>query len=130
MINIYQPSLGKEEFKAIEKVFESNWLGKGNLTEKFTEKMASRLNIGRDNVETISCCTEGLFQSMKILGIDKGDEVIIPSIHFIGAINAIKSCGAKPVFCDVDKRTLNVDSGYIQEKITPKTKAVMILHYG
>jgi len=130
MINIYQPSLGKEELKAIEKVFESNWLGKGNLTEKFTENMASKLNIERDNIETISCCTEGLFQSMKIFGIGKDDEVIIPSIHFIGAINAIKSCGAKPVFCDVDKRTLNTDSGYIQKKITPNTKAVMILHYG
>ena len=102
MINIYQPSLGKEELKAIEKVFESNWLGKGNLTEQFTKNMSDKLNVDRDNVETISCCTEGLFQSMKIFGIGEGDEVIIPSIHFIGAINAIKSCGAKPVFCDVN----------------------------
>ena len=130
MINIYQPSLGKEELKAIEKVFESNWLGKGNLTEKFTENIAKKLNVERDNVETISCCTEGLFQSMKILNIGKGDEVIIPSIHFIGTINAIKACGATPVFCDVDKRTLNTASGYIQEKITQKTKAIITLHYG
>tara|TARA_R100001377_G_scaffold84934_1_gene69675 strand:+ start:1262 stop:2374 length:1113 start_codon:yes stop_codon:yes gene_type:complete len=130
MINIYQPSLGKEELKAIEKVFKSNWLGKGNLTEKFTENISEKLNVDRGNVETISCCTEGLFQSMNILNIGEGDEVIIPSIHFIGAINAIKSSGAKPVFCDVDKRTLNVTSYDIQEKITHKTKAVIILHYG
>tara|TARA_B100000287_G_C20674248_1_gene794631 strand:+ start:2254 stop:3366 length:1113 start_codon:yes stop_codon:yes gene_type:complete len=130
MINIYQPSLGKEELKAIEKVFESNWLGKGNLTEKFTENMAKKLNTDRENVETISCCTEGLFQSMKILNIGRGDEVIIPSIHFIGAINAIKACGATPVFCDVEKDTLNTTSFYINEKITHKTKAVIILHYG
>jgi len=130
MINIYQPSLGMEELKAIEKVFKSNWLGKGNLVEEFTEKMSEKLNVDRDNVETISCCTEGLFQSMKIFNIGGGDEVIIPSIHFIGAINAIKSCGAKPVFCDVDRRTLNVHSNHIEEKITSKTKAVMILHYG
>tara|TARA_B100000287_G_scaffold277967_1_gene261896 strand:+ start:8213 stop:9334 length:1122 start_codon:yes stop_codon:yes gene_type:complete len=130
MINIYQPSLGKEELKAIEKVFNSNWLGKGKLTEQFTQNMSDKLNVDRDNVETISCCTEGLFQSMKVLGIGEGDEVIIPSIHFIGAINAIKACGATPVFCDVDKRTLNTYSGYIDEKITLKTKAVIVLHYG
>ena len=130
MINIYQPSLGKEELKAIEKVFKSNWLGKGKLTEQFTENMASKLNVDRNNVETISCCTEGLFQSMKLLDIGKGDEVIIPSLHFIGAINAIKSCGATPVFCDVDKRTLNTSYNYIEEKITKNTKAVMLLHYG
>ena len=130
MINIYQPSLGKEELSAIEKVFKSNWLGKGNLTEQFTKNMANKLNVDRNNVETISCCTEGLFQSMTILGIGEGDEVILPSIHFIGAINAIKSCGAIPVFCDVDKRTLNTNSDYIKEKVTSKTKAVMILHYG
>ena len=123
MINIYQPSLGKEELKAIEKVFESNWLGKGNLTEKFTENIAKKLNVERDNVETISCCTEGLFQSMKILNIGKGDEVIIPSIHFIGTINAIKACGATPVFCDVDKRTLNVTAETIGDRHALSTKS-------
>jgi dTDP-4-amino-4,6-dideoxygalactose transaminase len=130
MINIYQPSLGKEELNAIEQVFKSNWLGKGKLVEKFTRNIADKLNVERDHVETISSCTAGLFQSMKILGIGPGDEVIIPSIHFIGAINAIKACGAKPVFCDVEKRTLNTASAYIFEKITHKTKAVIILHYG
>ena len=130
MINIYQPTLGKEELQAIEKVFTSNWLGKGKLVEKFTANMAKKLDVERKNVETISSCTAGLFQSMKILNISPGDEVIIPSIHFIGAINAIKACGAIPVFCDVEKRTLNTTSEYISEKITQKTKAVIILHYG
>ena len=59
-----------------------------------------------------------------------GDEVIIPSVHFIGAVNAIESVGCKPVFCDVDKRTLNPSVEDIEEKITNRTKAIMVLHYG
>ena len=100
------------------------------MTKKFTENIAKKIGVERDNIETVSCCTEGLFQSMKLLNIGKGDEVIIPSIHFIGAINAIISSGAKPIFCDVNKRTLNTESKYIEEKITDKTKAVLLLHYG
>lgn len=129
MINIYQPSLGKKELKAIKKVFKSNWLGKGPLTEKFSIEIANKIGVKRDHVETISSCTEGLFTSMKLLGISKGDEVILPSIHFIGAINAIISCGATPVFCDVNRRTLNVEASYIKPKISKKTKAIILLHY-
>ena len=129
MINIYQPSLGKKELKAIKKVFKSNWLGKGPLTERFNLEISSKINVKRDHIETISSCTEGLFTSMKLLGIGEGDEVILPSIHFIGAINAIIECGATPVFCDVNLRTLNVESKYIKSKITTKTKALILLHY-
>jgi dTDP-4-amino-4,6-dideoxygalactose transaminase len=129
MINIYQPSLGKQELKAIKKVFKSNWLGKGPLTEKFNLKIANKLNIKRNHIETISSCTEGLFTSMKLLGVKKGDEVILPSIHFIGAINAILECGATPVFCDVNPRTLNIEDQYVKTKITSKTKALILLHY-
>ena len=66
---------------------------------------------------------------MNILDIGDGDEVILPSISFIGAANAIVDCGAKPVFCDVDIRTLNVSADDIERNITDKTKAVIILHY-
>jgi len=129
MINIYQPSLGQEELDAIQKVFESNWLGKGKLTDKFVDKFSSKLNLSSENFKTICSCTEGLFQSMNILDITSGDEVILPSISFIGAANAILDCGAIPVFCDVDVKTLNVRVEDIEEKITNKTKAIITLHY-
>tara|TARA_B100000902_G_scaffold54428_2_gene61162 strand:- start:3214 stop:4329 length:1116 start_codon:yes stop_codon:yes gene_type:complete len=129
MINIYQPSLGQEELNAIKKVFESNWLGKGKLTEEFVDNISSKLKSNSENFKTICSCTEGLFQSMNILDITDGDEVILPSISFIGAANAIVDCGAKPVFCDVDTRTLNVRVDDIEKNITDKTKAVIILHY-
>ena len=78
----------------------------------------------------MSCCTEGLFQAMELLGVGPGDEVILPSISFVGAANAVAGSGARPVFCDVDPRTLNATAAYIEEKITDKTKAALILHYG
>ncbi len=129
MINIYQPSVGKEELDAIKKVFDSNWLGRGKLTDEFIKNFSSKLNSNFENFKTICSCTEGLFQSINLLNISKGDEVILPSVSFIGAANAILDKGAIPVFCDVDVRTLNVRVEDIEEKITNKTKAIIILHY-
>ena len=130
MINIFQPTLGKEELKAVEEVFESNWIGKGPKTEEFEKQLSERIGCSPDNVTTTTCCTEGIFQILDYLEIGEGDEVIIPSISFIGIGNAILSRGAKVVFCDVDTRTLNVTSYDINEKITPRTKAVILIHYG
>jgi len=130
MINIFQPALRAEELEAIRRVFESNWVGKGEVTDQFEGEFAASIGVERKLVRSISCCTEGLFQAMTLLGLRAGDEVILPSISFVGAANAIASAGARPIFCDVDKRTLNTSAEHIEQKITPKTKAVMILHYG
>ena len=130
MINVFQPSLGKEELARIEKVFASNWIGKGKENDEFEAGFAGHLNVGREHVFTTNCCSEGLFTSMHMFGIGPGDEVIIPTISFVGAGNAVCACGAKLVLCDVDPRTLNATAGMIEEKITPRTKAIMLLHYG
>ena len=129
MINIFQPSLGKDEIEAIKKVFESNWTGKGKQTKLFEKYLSNKIRVNSDYVSTVTSCTEGLFQIAEFLGLSEKDEVVLPSISFIGAANAIASSGAKPVFCDVDCRTLNTTSEYIEEKITEKTKAVILLHY-
>lgn len=130
MINVCQPQLGKEELSAIEKVFESNWLGKGKLTNQFENNFANHLGVDAAHVVSTNCCSEGLFLSMKIFDIHEGDEVILPTCSFVGAANAIKYCGAEIAFCDIDKRTLNTTAELIKQKITPKTKAIMLIHYG
>lgn len=130
MINVYQPTLGKEELSALEKVFESNWLGKGKKVAEFEEKYAEHLKSSKDLVLSTNCCTEGLFSSMQILGIEPGDEVIVPTISFIGAGNSVCAHGAKLVLCDVDPHTLNARAEDIEKCITEKTKAVLLLHYG
>ena len=77
MINVYQPTLGKEELDALKDVFESNWLGKGKRVAEFEEKYAEHLGSSKDLVLTTNCCTEGLFSSMHLLDIQPGDEVIV-----------------------------------------------------
>jgi len=140
MIQLYSNSLGKEELNAIEKVFKSKWLGKGPKTDEFIKKFSSKVITDNyhsvafttsksSNFITTTCCTEGIFQIMDLLDIKKGDEVVLPSISFVGVANAIMYKNAKPVFCDVDKHTLNPTVKHIEEKLTPKTKAVIVIHY-
>ena len=140
MIQIYSNSLGKEELGAIEEVFNSKWLGKGPKTKEFINRFSTKIITSNyegmaftratpSNFITTTCCTEGIFQIMDLLNIKKNDEIILPSISFVGVANAIMYKKAKPIFCDVDKHTLNPTAKHIREKITPKTKAVIIIHY-
>lgn len=130
MINVMQPTLGKEELEALEKTFESNWIGHGKKTAEFEEIYAKHLGSTKDRVLSTNCCSEGLFSSMYLCDIQPGDEVILPTISFIGAGNAVCAHGAKMVLCDVDPRTLNARACDIEKVITPKSKAVLLLHYG
>ena len=129
-INVFQPSLGAEELEAVRRVFESHWVGKGRCTERFEANFANHLNVPRELLRSTNSCTEGLFQVMALLEIGPDDEVILPSISFVGAANAVMARGARPVFCDVNPRTLNVECHFVEEQITAKTKAVIVLHYG
>jgi aminotransferase len=138
MINIYQPSLGDEELKIIEDVFKSNWLGygrQGRYQDEFIKNLSNMLidtdvntSVSSDNLLTISCCSEALFQSVESY-VNEGDEVIIPSINFVAASNAVVHKKAKPVFCDVNPRTLNVELKHIEPHVTDKTSAIIVIHY-
>jgi aminotransferase len=130
MINVFQPALGAEELEAVRRVFESNWPGKGKVTSQFESEFARHIGVARELVRSTNSGTEALFLSISLLGIGPGDEVVLPSIHFLGAANAITACGARPVFCDVGRRSLNCTAETVERHITAKTKAVMILHYG
>ena len=107
MINVMQPSLGEEELRRLEEVFASNWIGKGKLVSEFEAAYAAHLGSTPDKVLSTNCCSEGLFSSMYLCDIQPGDEVIVPTISFVGAGNAVCANGSKLVLCDVDPRTLN-----------------------
>lgn len=127
MIQVFSNSLGEEELQAIKPVFKSKWIGYGNETKQFEKELSDKFDC--PTLVTDSC-TSALYMSMKMLNIKKGDEVIIPSIHFIGASNAIIDSGAKPVFADVDLKYLNILPEEIKRLRNENTKAVMLLHYG
>ena len=130
MINLFQPSLGEDELKEIEKVFESNWIGKGKEVSDFEEAFADNLKTKKEHFLTTTSCTEAIFLSADLFEFSEDDEIIVPSISFPSVASSIISKGAKIVFCDVDKHTLNVRAEDIEKEITSKTKAVFVTHYG
>ena len=98
MINLFQPTLGKEELEEIEKVFKSNWLGKGNYVKDFEAGFASNLNTDKAHFLSTTSCTEAIFLSADLFEFTSNDEVIIPSISFPSVGSAIIAKGAKVVF--------------------------------
>ena len=130
MINVFQPELREEELAAVKAVMESNWTGRGKITDQFEAAWASHLGVARGQVTSVTCCTEGLFQSIGLAGVGAGDEVIMPSISFVGAGNAVVAAGARPVFCDVDPRSLNPRLAHVESCLSARTRAVLITHYG
>lgn len=130
MINIFQPSLGEDELQAIREVFASNWLAKGKKTEAFEAGFAEHHRVTPVNMVSTTCATEGLFSILELLNLNRGDEVIMPSIGFVATPSAVFSVGARPVFCDVDPRTLNARVEDIDVVRTDKTRAVLMNHYG
>jgi len=129
MINIFQPLLGLEELLAVAQTFESNWIGKGDKVSTFEYQFAKYLGVPADNVVSTNSATEALFQVLEYIDVD-GMEVILPSISFVGAANAVIANGGVPVFCDVDYKTLNTSLEYIEPLVTNKTIAIILLHYG
>ncbi|MFF9011383.1 DegT/DnrJ/EryC1/StrS family aminotransferase [Streptomyces sp. NPDC014870] len=130
MINVFQPTLGEEELAALRDVFAGNWLGHGPRTKAFEEAFAGHLGVRPEQLLFINSATAGLFLSTQLAGLGPGDDVVLPSASFVSAANAIASTGARPVFCDVDPRTLNPSVDDIRQAWTPRTRAVVILHYG
>lgn len=129
MINVFQPTVGLAELNEVADCFNTGWLGKGAKVAAFEAAWAAHIGVDPAHVVSVNCATEGLFQVCEM--IDYGVEVIIPSIHFIGAFNAITSSGMFPVLCDVDPHTLNPDLECIIKAYRPgHTKVVLLLHYG
>lgn len=130
MINLFQPSAGGAELAAIGEVFASSWLGTGPRAEEFERAFHAYIGSQEGEVAAVASCTEGLFQAVAALGLGPGDQVILPSISFVGAAHAVRSSGASAVLCDVDSATLNPRVSDVERVVTPATRAVLILHYG
>ncbi|MFD9961802.1 DegT/DnrJ/EryC1/StrS family aminotransferase [Amycolatopsis sp. NPDC058986] len=130
MINVFQPSLGEEELAAVGEVFASCWIGRGPRVDAFESGFAEHIGVPRNQVTSMNSCTEATFLAMELLGVGPGDEVVLPTVTFVGTANAVASRGARPVFCDVDPRTLNAGVADVRSRLTAKTKAVLLLHYG
>ncbi len=126
MIPITRPYLGDEEAAAAAEAVRSGWVTQGPKVAEF-ERAVADLCQTADAVAT-SSCTTALHLGMLALGIGPGDEVVCPSMSFIASANAVRHTGAVPVFADVDPQTYNLDPEAAEAAITPRTKAVMVVH--
>lgn len=127
MIPVFKPSLGSEELMAVKEVFDSGWIGLGPKTKEFEEKFAGY--IGINFAVATNSCTAALHLALAALKLNKG-EIITSPLTFISTNHAILYNGATPVFADICEDTLNLDINDVKRKITDKTKAIIVVHYG
>ena len=121
--------LGKEEEQEVLRVLHSRWLSTGPVTQRFEKTFSEYL--GGGYAIAVSNGTAALHLALKSLDLKEGDEVILPSLTFIATANAVLYIGAKPIFADiVSKEDLNISPEEIERKITKKTKAIIVMHYG
>ncbi|REF27942.1 UDP-4-amino-4-deoxy-L-arabinose-oxoglutarate aminotransferase [Xenorhabdus cabanillasii] len=122
-----RPSIGNEEIKAVEKVLRSGWITTGPQNQQLEQDFARMF--GCRHAIALYSATAGMHLALLALGIGSGDEVITPSQTWVSTINMICLLGAEPVMVDVDRDTLMVNAKTIKQAITPKTKAIIPVHY-
>ncbi|BDR97638.1 UDP-4-amino-4-deoxy-L-arabinose aminotransferase [Proteus mirabilis] len=122
-----RPAIGDEEIKAVESVLRSGWITTGpqnhQLEQDFCEKFGSKHAIA------VCSATAGMHVVLMAMGIGPGDEVITPSQTWVSTINIITLLGAEPVMVDIDRDTLMVSAESVKKAITPRTKAIIPVHY-
>jgi len=127
-IPLFDLNFDQKEEQAVIEVLRSKWISTGPKCQQLEEKFAEMLNI--DHALTLANCTCALHLAMILSDIGPGDEVIVPSLTFAASVNCIRYVNASPVFCDIKGTDdLNIDPDQIEKLITPKTKAIIVVHF-
>ncbi len=127
---VYQPLIGELEKEYVRDCLETTWISsKGAYIEKFEREFADFC--GLKYSASTSNGTTALHTALLACGIGPGDEVIVPTFTYIASVNAIRYCGAEPVFVDSESLTWQMDPGLLEQKISPRTRAILAVHlYG
>jgi dTDP-4-amino-4,6-dideoxygalactose transaminase len=124
------PCIGEEEIAEVLSSLRSGWLGTGPKVARFEADFAKYKGIKESRVAAVNSCTAALHLSMIAARIEPGDEVITTALTFCATVNAIIHAGAKPVLADVDPMTMNIAPSDVAKKVTPKTRAILPVHFG
>lgn len=121
------PLIESAEMDEVLATMKSGWIGTGPRVHKFEEMF--RAYKGAPYAIALNSCTAALHLALNVVGIGPGDEVIVPAMTFAATANAVIHSGGVPVFADCRRDTMNIDPGEIEAKLTPRTRAVIVVHF-
>lgn len=126
-IPLFQLNFGEEEIEAVTETIRSKWISTGPRCDELEEMFIDMFQV--NHAISVSNCTDALHLAMIVNGVEAGDEVICPSLTFAASVNCIRYVGATPVFCDIQSLDdMNISPKQIEKLITPKTKAIVVVH--
>jgi dTDP-4-amino-4,6-dideoxygalactose transaminase len=123
-----RPSIDAQSIAAVADVFRSGQLASGPKVQAFEAALAAYLGSGRQ-VRVMTSATAGLEMALEVAGVGEGDEVIVPAMSFAASANVVARVRAKPVFVDIELRSRNIDVALIEAAISPRTRAIMPVHF-
>lgn len=126
-VPFHVPDIGGEEISAVTEVLQSGWLTTGRKVQQFEERFAEQ--VGAEYAVATNSCTAALHVALEALGVQEGDEIIVPTMTFAATAEVVAYFKATPVLVDCDPISLNLDVSSFSEKITRRTKAVIPVHF-
>lgn len=123
------PDLQATEIAEVVSALEAGWIGTGPRVHQFEHDFAAYKSLPANQVAAVNSCTAALHLSLIAAGLGPGDEVITSALTFCATVNAIIHCGAQPVLADVDPVTMNLDPDDVARRITPRTRALLPVHF-
>ena len=127
MISVFGSDITQAEIDAASLVMASQWMGFGRIVEDFEREFAAARDL--PDAAMVDSGSNALFLAVTLLDLPSGSDVIVPSFTWVSCAQAVLMAGHRPVFCDVDPLTMNVRAEDIERARTPRTAAVMVVHY-
>ncbi len=125
-IPVARPWVERAEEEAVAEILRSGWLSQGERVAEFERRFAEY--VGAPQAVAVSSCTAALHLALLACGIRTGDEILCPSFSFIATASAIRHAGGTAVFVDIDRRTYNLDPARLREAVSPRTRAILLVH--
>ena len=123
------PEIGEEEIAEVDACLRSGWLGTGPRVARFERDFAAYERVDANRVAAVNSCTAALHVSMVAADLEAGSEVITTPLTFCATVNAIMHAGLTPILADVDPQTQNIDPAAVEAAITPRTRAILPVHF-